>query len=141
MSKTTPTQRSLALLRGRGYAVEKVEQRLTFKGFITRDLFGCIDLIAVRRGEIVGVQTTSRSNLAARRAKALGSPGLEAWLAGGGKFFLHGWGKAGPRCRRKTWQCSEQELTLEEVEKHQGRTAVTEQVEAVGGSPSMDPGG
>jgi hypothetical protein len=129
MSKTTPTQRSLALLRGRGYAVEKVEQRLTFRGFITRDLFGCIDLIAVRRGEIVGVQTTSRSNLAARRTKALGSPGLAAWLDGGGKFVLHGWAKAGPRGQRKKWQCSEQELTLTTLEEHRRGFLDTERAE------------
>jgi hypothetical protein len=115
MSTPSPTQRSLALLRQRGYVVEKVEQRLTFRGFVTRDLFGCIDLIAVRWGEIVGVQTTSRNNLAARRRKALGCPGLAAWLGGGGRFILHGWAKVGARGQRKTWSCAEQELTFADI--------------------------
>jgi hypothetical protein len=114
MGTTSPTARSLALLRRRGYAAEKVEQRLP-RGFVTRDLFGCIDLVACRPGEIVGIQTTSRSNLAARRTKALGCPGLVAWLQAGGRFVLHGWGKVGARGFRKTWQVSEQWLTLADV--------------------------
>ena len=73
-------------------------------------------MVGVRPGEIVGVQTTSRSNLAARRAKALACPGLAAWLQAGAKFILHGWGKLGGRGRRKSWQCAEQELTLADVE-------------------------
>ena len=40
---------------------------------------------------------TSRNNLAARRRKALGCPGLAAWLGGGGRFILHGWAKVGAR--------------------------------------------
>ncbi len=122
MSQPSPTQRSLALLRERGYVVEKVEQRLPGKRFVTRDFLGCVDLIGVRQGEIVGIQTTTRSNLAARRSKALGCPGLAAWLAGGGKFVLHGWGKVGAHGRRKTWACREEELTLAAVEEHQRRT-------------------
>ncbi len=135
MSKTTPTQRSLALLRRRGYLVEKVEQRITFKGFITRDAFGCIDLLAVREGEIVGIQTTSRSNLAARRTKALNCPGLAAWLAAGGRFILHAWGKVGPRGQRKPWKCAEEELTRAAVEEHQRREAGAEAADP----PPSDP--
>ena len=119
MATTSPTSRSLQLLRQRGYVAEKVEQRLTFRGYVTRDLFGCIDLLAVRPGEIVGIQTTSRSNLASRRTKSLGCPGLVAFLQGGGRFVLHGWGKVGAAGKRKTWQCAEQELRIEDVEAHQ----------------------
>jgi hypothetical protein len=116
---SSPTSRSLALLRQRGYPlVEKVEQRVP-RCFVTRDLFGCIDLLACRPGEIIGVQTTSRSNLAARRTKALGCPGLVAWLQAGGRFVLHAWGKVGPRGARKTWQCVEQELTVADIEREQ----------------------
>ena len=136
MSKQTPTQRSLALLRQRGYWAEKVEQRLTFKGFVTRDLFGCVDIIAVREGEIIGVQTTSRSNLAARRTKALGCPGLAVWLAGGGRFVLHGWGKVGARGQRKTWQCAEQELTKAAVVTTAANTARSDaEAEGQGAAP------
>ena len=119
MATASPTSRSLHLLRQRGYVAEKVEQRLTFKGFVTRDLFGCIDLLACRPGEIVGVQVTSRSNLAARRTKSLGCAGLLAFLQAGGKFRLHGWGKVGAKGQRKTWQVREEELTLADVETHQ----------------------
>src|SRR5262245_28922355 len=62
MSKTTSCQRSLALLRHRGHVVEEAEQRLSFKGFLTRDPMGCIALAAGREDEIVGVHTPSRNN-------------------------------------------------------------------------------
>jgi hypothetical protein len=76
--------------------------------------------------------TSSRSNLTARRTKALNYPGLAARLAGGGKYFLHGWGKVGPRGCRKTWQCAEQELTRAAVEDYQRR--------ADGAGPTAVPG-
>jgi hypothetical protein len=123
VSSPSPTSRSLALLRQRGYVAEKVEQRLTFKGFVTRDLFGCIDLLACRPGEIVGVQTTSRSNLSSRRLKSMNCPGLLAFLQAGGRFRLHGWGKVGAKGQRKTWQCAEQELTITDVEAFQKAVA------------------
>jgi hypothetical protein len=130
MSSPSPTSRSLQLLRQRGYPlVERVEQRLP-RCFITRDFAGCIDLLACRPGEITGVQVTSRSNIAARRAKALGCPGLGAWLQAGGRFVLHGWAKVGARGQRKTWQCAEQELTLADVVLHRAAQAASREAGA-----------
>jgi hypothetical protein len=42
-STLSPTQRGLALLRRRGYVVEKVEQRLTLEWFAARDRLHDLD--------------------------------------------------------------------------------------------------
>jgi hypothetical protein len=61
---------------------------------LRHDLFGCIDLLAVKPGVgALGVQTTTASNLAARQRKAIGLPELRIWLEAGCAFELHGWGK------------------------------------------------
>ena len=62
---TSPTQRSLAHLRALGYRVAIVERWNPFAR-IRQDLFGVLDLLAVKDGEILGVQVTSGSNVAAR---------------------------------------------------------------------------
>jgi hypothetical protein len=60
---------------------------------IRRDLFGCIDLVAVRRGEpgVLGVQATSLTNVSSRLKKAQGKAGPRTWLAAGNRFQIHGW--------------------------------------------------
>jgi hypothetical protein len=91
---TSPTQRSLRLIRERGWLVQVVE---TFNLFSNtrRDLFGFGDLVAIGSERIVIVQTTSGSNLSARRTKILTEcrRAAEAWLRAGGLIELHGWRK------------------------------------------------
>lgn len=65
----TPTARSLKLLREWGFAAQVVEQ--TVAGKFKRDLFGIMDIVAIRpmvteRAEIFGVQATSAANHSAR---------------------------------------------------------------------------
>jgi hypothetical protein len=91
--KTSPTQRSLKLLRDLGWHVGIVE-RWNPHAFVRQDLFGWIDIIAVHPAfGILGVQTTSQANAAARMAKARNNPALVAWVAAGGKLAVHGWRK------------------------------------------------
>lgn len=83
-----------------GFICEKVEQRLPIPGkFVTRDLFNCIDLIAVKRGSLIlGVQVTSRDNVNARMNKAMTCEALPIWIACGGAFEIWGYGgKSGKR--------------------------------------------
>jgi hypothetical protein len=114
VSTTSPLARSLPWLRRQGWTVDVVERRLPFCR-VTKDAFGIIDAIGVRTGEVAGFQVTSRSNLAARRKKALAAPGLRPWLGSGARFFLVAWAKAGPRGKRKVWQPVVQELTLADL--------------------------
>ena len=97
----SPTQLSLKLLRARGYRAEVVE-RWNGHAKIRQDLFGVVDILAVKAGEpIKAVQTTTATNLRARVEKAAGFPAL--WRACGGAFEFHGWAKQGPRGKRKVW--------------------------------------
>ena len=95
---SSPTSRSLELLRFLGYEAEVVEKIIpgTYR---KRDLFGCIDIVAVhaRHGWLL-VQTTSGSNVAARlrkcRSALRGHPALrhakvEVW--GWQKYAKRGW--------------------------------------------------
>jgi len=58
---------------------------------------------------ICGIQVTSASCLAARRAKLLASPAVPAWLAAGGQALLLGWVK-----RRGRWLWAAEVISLSE---------------------------
>jgi hypothetical protein len=98
---SSPTARSLKYLREAGYAADIVERWIPGAN-IRKDLYGCIDIVAVRPGETLGVQTTSYSNMSARYNKALQQAGLRAWLEAGNQFVIHGWHKRGNRWQVKT---------------------------------------
>lgn len=100
--KASPTQRSLAMLRNEGYECAIVE-KWNPHAKIRQDLFGFIDILAMQcyaRG-LVGVQTTTQTNMPARMRKALASPHLKAWLTSGNIFWVHGWSKKGGRFQVK----------------------------------------
>lgn len=81
-----------------------VEKRVPFRN-VTQDLFGCIDILAVKPGSpVLGVQATSRSNQSARFKKSVALPELRTWLETGCEFQVWGWGLVGARGKRKTWQ-------------------------------------
>lgn len=89
---SSPTQRSKKLLEDEGYTVEIVER---YNSFVKRrfDLFGFIDLLAIKPGETVGVQTTSYSNLSARVRKIADHENVDAVREAGWKILVHGWRK------------------------------------------------
>jgi hypothetical protein len=88
----SPTARSLAHLREQGYHVEVVEQnkRAGIKCWKV-DLWGFIDLLAIRRGEVLGVQVTSRSNVSSRVKKITDSPLLPLVREAGIRVLVQGW--------------------------------------------------
>ena len=109
---TSPTQRSLRLLRKEGYVVQVVERWNAFARK-RRDLFGFLDLIGIHDEHgIVGVQTTTAKNMAARISKIRGEPMAEAWLRAGGKIEVHGWRRSKPGSRRREWVVERRALTL-----------------------------
>ena len=103
----SPTARTLERLRAEGYDAEVVEKTIP-RCFIKKDLFGFIDIIAIRRGETIGVQATSGSNHAARRTKAQASPLLAKWLDAGNHFEVWSWAK--PKTGR-TWEVRRERVT------------------------------
>jgi hypothetical protein len=108
----TPTARSLDLLRKDGWHAQVVERYLAFAR-VRQDLFGFIDLVAIKEGEpLLAVQATSTSNLASRVNKALESPLLRVWLSTGARFECWGWSLKGAAGKRKLWTLSRRVLTL-----------------------------
>lgn len=102
-----PTARSLKLLRERGYRAEVVEKRLPIPGkYVTRDLFNIGDILAIRAGEVLLVQTTSGSNVAARIAKIAAADATPDVRAAGIAIHVHGWRKL-----KAGWECREVNLS------------------------------
>lgn len=95
MAKTSPTQRSLKLLRDLGFTCQIVEH---WNAFARRriDLFGIIDIVAIKSGStgVLGVQTTTSDNLSARVHKAEAEETMKIWLNCGNRLLIHGWDKS-----------------------------------------------
>jgi hypothetical protein len=92
-SGPSPTQRSLKLMRERGYLCEVVE-RWNPHAMIRQDLFGFIDLLCVGADGVVAVQTTSSSSMASRRTKIADHPNVGKVREANVRILLHGWDKA-----------------------------------------------
>ena len=88
----SPTQRSLALLRERGFVAQVVER---WNPYARKriDLFGCWDICAVGNGEFVLVQCTSGSNVSSRVGKVADSSITPELRKAGVRLFVHGWRK------------------------------------------------
>jgi hypothetical protein len=88
----SPTTRSLQELRDRGYSAWVVEH---FNYFTKqrKDLFGFIDVLAIKKDETLAVQTTSRGNIQARIKKIVENEYYELVKEAGWIIEVHGWGK------------------------------------------------
>jgi hypothetical protein len=95
----SPTARTLRWLREHGIEAQVVE-KVVPHSYIKIDLFGAIDIVALPRGLILGIQTTSGANHAARRTKAASNPKVIRWLQSGGHFEIWSWRKSK---RKKRW--------------------------------------
>ncbi len=107
----SPTQRSLAYLRDRGFECELVTH---WNHFSKRrvDLLGIADILCFRPDvpEVLLVQATDSTSHVHRRQKILASERARKWLAcDDGKSYvrgivLHSWGLKGPRGQRKRYE-------------------------------------
>lgn len=88
----SPTQLSLRHLRAEGYVAAVVEKWNTHVR-IRQDLFGFIDIIAIKPGETLAVQCTSDHNVPAHAKKMGEAELLPVVLDAGWKVTLHGWAK------------------------------------------------
>lgn len=90
----SPTAKTLAYLRKHGVTCQVVEQWVKTKdGGFRRDLFNCIDVVAIAGCDTIGIQATSGDNHAARLTKSLAIPELILWLQAGNKFLIFSWRK------------------------------------------------
>lgn len=88
----SPTQRSKSHLEAQGYLVAITEKWNQFARK-RQDLFGFVDLIGIKDGETLAVQTTSGSNVSARVKKIADHENVGAVRAAGWKIVCHGWTK------------------------------------------------
>ena len=87
----TPTQRTLEYLRGEGYTCAVVEHWNSWAR-IRQDLFGFIDILAIKKDETLAVQCTS-TGVAARVKKIQESEYLSKVREAGWKIYVIGWSK------------------------------------------------
>ncbi|MEK9208274.1 MAG: hypothetical protein AAB922_07330, partial [Patescibacteria group bacterium] len=89
---TSPTARSLALLRKEGWTAQVVERFNQF-AMVRVDLFHGIDVIAIKPDEsgCFGVQATSGSNTTARVKKLIKIPELKVWVDAGNRLEVWSW--------------------------------------------------
>lgn len=95
----TPSERTKSWLNEQGFTVGVVERFVHPGSFVgsghRRDLFGCIDVIAVRPGMVLAVQSTG-TDWSGHWTKLLdgsGRLGAVAWIETGQPFILIGWRK------------------------------------------------
>lgn len=102
--KTSPTQRSLKLLRQEGWTCAVVERWNQFAK-IRQDLFGFIDILAFKGDTVLAVQSTSGDNVSKRIAKIRSTQAATLWAESPHRAIaVHGWRKAGARGKRKLWE-------------------------------------
>lgn len=111
-----PASRSLKHLRDNGYTAQVVERWNQFAR-VRQDLFGCIDIVAIKSdlNGVYGVQTTSTGNMSARVEKIKQEPIMRLWLEAGNTLVVHGWAKRGKAGKRKLWTLKEREVTLKDL--------------------------
>ena len=92
MAKSSPTRKSLKYLRDAGYTVAVTERWNAFAK-VRQDLFGFIDLTCLHPDVtgVIGVQTTTRHNMKARKDKILALPAAHLWMKCGNVIWIHGW--------------------------------------------------
>lgn len=122
---SSPTKRTLAHYRDRGFVAEVVERYNRFSNR-RKDLFGFADIIAIHDSAIVAVQCTSQSHAANRIAKIRGEcrDNARAWLNAGGLIHVVGWRrlvktivrkKDGVKRKVKRWEPRIETVTLEDL--------------------------
>lgn len=100
----SPTERTLKYLRGLGYFAVVTERWNPFAK-VRQDLFGIVDVLAVRRGETLGVQCTSAPNVASRVTKIADHESTPRLREAGWRLEVHGWTK-GKRGDPRVVDCS-----------------------------------
>jgi hypothetical protein len=110
---TSPTQRTLAECRRRGWTacvvekwVEQTRRRV--------DAFGFGDVLVAAAGGPMLIQATSGANGASRVAKITGecAEAARAWLASGGQIEVWAWRKYAKPVDRKYWRAFTTPITL-----------------------------
>ena len=91
----TPTQRTFEALREQGYycGTDSIVERRIKKGQFSfcKDFLGIIDIIALKEGEILGVQCCGKYGFIDHNKTIMESYKDQIWLKSGGKLQLWAW--------------------------------------------------
>ncbi len=106
-----PTQRSLIHLRSTGYTAGVVEKWIQ-QTKQRQDLFGCIDILAIRPDKLgsLGIQCTSQHNVGERVKKACAEPRMRTWLLAGNRLEVWGWAK-----KKLRWKLTRRVIQLRDL--------------------------
>jgi len=100
MASKSPTQLSLAKLREEGYTCWITEHWNNWSK-TRQDLFGFIDILALKGNETLAVQTTTAANLNARVKKISNHENVGYVRDAGWTIHVHGWHQDD----KKKWHC------------------------------------
>lgn len=92
----SPTQLTLRHLRGQGYTAAVVEH-WNPHARVRNDLFGFVDVLALRDTETLAVQTTTASHVSERIHKIAEANTVAAVREAGWTIRVHGWAKRSGR--------------------------------------------
>ena len=106
MAKDSPTSRTLEVLREQGYTVAIVE-KWNPHARIRQDLFGFIDILAIKGKEVLAVQTTTTTNMNARIKKIANHENIGAVRDVGWTVHVHGWSQDD----KKKWHCKVKDVS------------------------------
>jgi len=112
---TSPTQRTLKLMRERGWLAEITERWIPNGGpnrsGIRKDLWSFCDVLCLHpeSGEILAVQTTSASNMSARIKKITECELTPIVRKCGIGIHVHGW--LAPSKNKRRWTVRERDLS------------------------------
>jgi len=98
MMAESPTSRTLKELRKQGYLADVTEKWIPGAN-IRRDLFGFIDVLAIKGKEVLGVQATSYANTSARVKKIADHEHVGTVRDAGIRIEIWGWRKV-----KNRWQ-------------------------------------
>lgn len=93
----SPTALTLRHLRAEGWPLVEVVEKWNPHAKIRQDLFGVVDVIAVRPGATLAVQTTTAAHVADRIRKVQEHSNLPHMLDAGWDVVCHGWAKRSGR--------------------------------------------
>ena len=104
----SPTQLTLRHLRKEGWLAAVVERWVPFpKPGHRADLWGFVDLLAIRGDENYYIQACAGNSHAARVAKVKANSNLPTVLGSANpsrQVWVYSWSKTGPRGKRKLWK-------------------------------------
>jgi hypothetical protein len=93
----TPTKLTLRHLRDAGWPLVEVVEHWNPHARVRNDLFGFVDVLAVRPGETLAVQTTTAANVSARVRKIADHSNIAALREAGWAIEVWGWKKVSGR--------------------------------------------